>query len=135
MRATAPRASSFRKLYVRYWRRRRAPHALFPDIDAAIGRQLIDCSQLVIAEVELSQGAEAVFELLDRARADERRCHTVIPQHPRDRHLREGLATATGDIVQAANAGEVVFREHLPRDRSTSGDAGPLGNAVEVLVA
>ena len=78
---------------------------------------------------ELVQRVERVVELLDVARADQRRGDALVAQHPRERHLRERLAARLGDLVERADVLEVLVAQQVRRQRGCPGPpASPSGS-------
>src|SRR4051794_34917734 len=104
-----------------------------PQVDAGVDRVPVDFLQLVGGEVELVQRPQAVLQLLDRTGADQRARDALVAQHPGDRHLRERLAAVLGDLVERADAGEVLLGEEVGGEEGALGGARVLGHAVEVL--
>ena len=54
------------------------------------------------------EGFEILFELCDRACAEERGGHDGEPQDPGDGHLRNGLSTSLCDLIERLDFREVV---------------------------
>ena len=55
-------------------------------------RVAVDLGELVVGEVEVVERGEVLLELLDAARADQRRGHARVAQRPGERQLGERLA-------------------------------------------
>ena len=107
---------------------------LLPKIEVAVFGVAIDLLQLRSSELELLEGVERVVELIDVARADERRSNTRVAQHPSDCHLRERLSAALRDVVESAHALEICFAEELLQQRGVfEFGAGIFRNAFEIF--
>ena len=78
--------------------------------------------------------ADVVLELRDAAGADQGRGHARVAQRPRQRELGQRLPAALRDLVERADAREVLVAEHRLRQRAVAGRARVLGDAVEVAV-
>ena len=77
---------------------------------------------------------ERVVELGDAAGADQGRSHPRIPQHPRDRHLGQGLAAGFGEVAESLDAPEVLLGHEVGREGAVLGRARRFGDARQVLV-
>src|SRR5205807_2412610 len=97
-------------------------------------RLAVDLGELVGLEVRPLQRRDVLLELGDAARPDERRRHALVAQRPGERELRQALAATRGDLVEGANALEVLFAQQPAGQRLVACGARVLGHAVEVLV-
>ena len=64
-------------------------------------------------ELQMAQSGDVLFELGHAARTDQHRRHPRVAQGPGDGHLREGLMSPEGDVVESPDAGKVVLVEHV----------------------
>ena len=84
-----------------------------------IEEELLDTlGELVFAEVEAVDGGDVPLQLLDAARADERRGDPGVAERPCKRKLREALAAARGDLVQSAQLLAHLVGEEVGRQRA-----------------
>src|SRR5688572_20979318 len=107
---SAARASSMPVRHARMimWTTSPGPR-LLPEVDPAVDRQWLDPRELLVGELQVPHGAEAVLELRHARRADQRRRDPRIAQRPRDRHLRQRLPPGGGDLVQRADPLQVLL--------------------------
>src|SRR4051794_5333377 len=105
-----------------------------PDVDPGVHGVLLDLRERVVVEVQAPERADVVLELRDAARPDQRRGHPGVAQRPRQRELGQRLPPALRDLVQRADAREVLVAEHGLRQRPLARGAGVLGDAVQVAV-
>ena len=87
-------------------------------------------------ELQVVQRGHVLAHLLGPARADQRGRHPRVAQRPRERHLGEALPPRLRDLVQRADAFDVLVAEMRRQQRVAARpvDARVLGHSVEVLV-
>src|SRR5690606_35473874 len=81
-----------------------APAVMSETESGAVDAVLVDDGELVVGERREAQGLEVVVELPGRARADERRGHRRLPEHPLQRQLGQRLPTRPGEFVEFGDA-------------------------------
>src|SRR5258707_4864257 len=104
-----------------------------PDVDARLYRVLVDGGDLLRSELRLAGGGEVLLQLRDAAGADQRRGDPLIAQHPRDRHLCDGLAARGGDLAEVADVGEGLVAELVTGQGVVPGGPRPPRDTTEVL--
>src|SRR5690242_3148614 len=106
-----------------------------PEVDAGLGRVAVDLFELLVAEVEVVEGSDVRFELLDAARTGKRGRHARVAHGPGKRQLGKALPPSARDLVQCADLGYGFLRDQVWRERR--GPAGPATgrDPVQVLVA
>src|SRR5690606_16681942 len=89
-----------------------------PDVQAAIRRVAIDRREFLGRERRALQRAETILDLRPAARADQGARHRRLTQHPRDRHLREGLPASLCNVVERADIVQILLGQHAARERA-----------------
>src|SRR5579872_2242255 len=84
---------------------------LCPDVESAILRERIDPAQLLVAEMNIAQCAQAVLDLGPLAGADQRAGHNGLAQHPGDGHLCQRLTTLACQLIQRTHTGQIALRQ------------------------
>src|SRR5438552_11495898 len=107
---------------------------LGPEVDAAVRRVVVDLREVLVREVEPVERGDVRLQLLDAARADERRRDARVAERPRERELRETLPASLRDLVQRAHLVEGLVGEHRRRERALARRPGVLGHPAQVLV-
>src|SRR5699024_9056510 len=85
----------------------RAAASVSPAVDAG----LADRRQFLLTQRLRVEGRDIVLELLDPAGADDQGRHAFVAQRPGQRHLRQRLTASARDVIEAADAREVVLAE------------------------
>src|SRR5688500_13573984 len=95
----------------------------------------VDLGELRLCEVESLERAHVRLELLDAARADERRSHPGAAKRPGERELSQRLPTTASDLVQGSHLREGLVGQLARRERAVLRvRARALRNPVEVAV-
>ena len=82
-----------------------------------------------LREVQLVERGQVLLELGNARRADERRGHARVAKRPGERHLREGLAPGSRDLVQRADPFERLISQEIRARTSRPGwHASPSGS-------
>ena len=63
-------------------------------------KNLLNLRQFFARKIQIARRADAIVHLAHAARADERARHRLVPQHPRQRHLRQRLPARLREVVQ-----------------------------------
>lgn len=73
-----------------------------------MGDDGVDEVEFVGGEGGVVDGAEVGFQLGHRRGPDDYRCYPLVGQDPCQGHLRQRLAAACGDFIEATGAGYLV---------------------------
>src|SRR5262249_45458053 len=83
-----------------------------PDVELPVERVAVDPLQLILAEGKVAQRPEATLDRVPAAGADGGTRDGRLAKHPRDGHLRQGLAALLRNLIERADVGEIGFTEH-----------------------
>src|SRR5699024_9843609 len=89
----------------------RAAAGVSPDVDTGGDGGLVARRPVLLAQRLGVEGRDIVLELLNPAGADDQGRHAFVAQCPGQRHLRQRLTASTRDVIEAADAREVVLAE------------------------
>src|SRR2546430_780651 len=74
-------------------------------------QDFVDGLQFLSRKYSIRERAYRVFDLSSPARANQGRCHFLMPEHPRDGHLCQCLTTPCRTFTQTPNFLQLVIRD------------------------
>src|SRR5450759_1323242 len=105
-----------------------------PQVDPALLCVAVDLGELIGVEVEPAESGDVLLELRNAASPEKGGGDAFVAQRPGDRELGEGLATPAGDLVQRADAGEILLAQHVLGEIVAAAGPRVLLDALEIPV-
>src|SRR6202011_4814807 len=105
-----------------------------PEVDPALRAVAVDLLEFLSVEVEPLERRDVLLELANAARADQGRGDARVAQDPGDGELRQRLTAPGGDLVEGADAGEVLLADQVGREVVAAAYPRVILDALEVPV-